>query len=44
MKTCIQVIETDNEQCVLISVLILKELINNFKPRYDSCLKIEVNL
>lgn len=43
MRTCTKVIETDNEQCALCSVLIIKELINLFKPKYDSiCLKAEV--
>ncbi|XP_025202207.1 transcription-associated protein 1-like [Melanaphis sacchari] len=43
MRTCIKVIETDNEQCALCSVLIIKELINLFKPKYDSaCLKAEI--
>lgn len=43
MRTCTKVIETDNEQCALCSVLIIKELINLFKPKYDSiCLKAEI--
>ncbi|XP_029341770.1 transformation/transcription domain-associated protein isoform X2 [Acyrthosiphon pisum] len=41
-KSCIQVVETDNEQSVLCSVLILKDLINSFKPKYDCVLKAEV--
>lgn len=41
-KSCIQVVETDNEQSVLCGVLILKDLINSFKPKYDCVLKAEV--
>jgi len=42
LKSCIQVVETDNEQTVLCSVSILKDLIGSFKPKYDGVLKAEV--
>lgn len=42
MIACLKVIETDNEQCVIYSILIFKELLNAFKPKFDGCFKNEV--
>lgn len=44
MGACLKVIETDNEQCVMYCVLILKELLTSFKPTFDGCFKTEVYL
>lgn len=44
MGACLKIIETDNEQCVVYCVLILKELLTAFKPKFDGCLSTEVCL
>lgn len=42
MGACLKVIETDNEQCVIYCILIFKELLTAFKPKYDGCFSAEV--
>lgn len=44
MKTCLKVIETDNEQCVIYCILIFKELLTTFKPSFEGLFKTEVYL
>lgn len=44
MGACLKVIETDNEQSVIYSLLIFKELLTAFKPKFDGCFKTEVCL
>lgn len=44
MGACLKVIETDNEQCVIYCILIFKELLTTFKPKFDGCFKTEVHI
>lgn len=43
MCACLKVIETDNEQCVIYCIMIFKELLTAFKPKFDGCFKTEVS-
>ncbi|XP_050420275.1 transformation/transcription domain-associated protein-like [Adelges cooleyi] len=43
MVTCLKVMETDNEQCVIFCVWIFKELINSFRPKFDGCFRTEIS-
>lgn len=42
MVTCLKIIEIDNEQCAIYCILIFKELLTAFKPKFDGCYKTEV--
>lgn len=44
LKACIKIIETDNEQCGMYSMMILKDLFSTYKPKFDGCYKTEVYL
>lgn len=42
MGACLKVMESDNEQCVIYCVLIFKELLTAFKPKFDGSFNTEV--
>lgn len=42
MGICLKIIEVDNEQCVIYCILIFKELLTAFKPKFDGSFKTEV--
>lgn len=44
MGACLKIVETDNEQCVIYCILIFKELLTAFKPKFDGNLNTEVCL
>lgn len=42
MRTCLKIIETDNEQCVMLCIYIYRDLLTIFQPKFDGFFKLEV--